>query len=77
MHIKLHEAVHAGYDILHSITESAAQEYAPFKNKIVRGSNKPYVKADMRRVIMKRTRLMKGQMKLEKKILSDINNKEI
>ena len=78
LHTKLCETTHAYYQVLHSAIESVVQEHAPLKQRIVRGNHKPHVKAEMRKAIMKRTRLKKRANKTgKKKILRDIKNKEI
>ena len=59
LQIKLSETTHADYQVLHSVIVNVLQKHAPLKQRVVRGNNKPHVKADLRRAIMKRTRLKK------------------
>ena len=78
LHTKLSETIYTDYQVLHSTIKSVVQEHAPLKQRIVRGNEKPHVKAEMRRAIMKRTRLKKRANKTgKKKISRNINNKEI
>ena len=67
LHTKLSETTYADYQVLHSTIESVVQEHAPLKQRIVRGNDKPHMKAEMRRAIMKRTRLKKRANKTGKK----------
>ena len=59
LQIKLSETTNADYQVLHSVIVNVLQKHAPLKQRVVRGNNKPHVKADLRRAIMKRTRLKK------------------
>ena len=67
LHTKLSETTYADYQVLHSTIESVVQEHAPLKQRMVRGNDKPHVKAEMRKAIMKRTRLKKRANKTGKK----------
>ena len=64
-------------EVLCSVTESTLQKQAPLKQRLVRGNNKPHVKADLRKAIMTRSRLKKGLTNLEKKKTTrNMKNKE-
>ena len=59
LQIKRSETTHVDYQVLHSVIVNVLQKHAPLKQRLVRGNNKPHVKADLRGAIMKRTGLKK------------------
>ena len=52
LEINLKETTHADYQVLHSVIVNVLQKHAPLKQRVVRGNNKPHVKADLRRAII-------------------------
>ena len=64
---KLREVTCADYQVLHSVIENVVQEHVSLKQRAVRGNKMPRVKADMRKVFMKKTRLMRRANKIGKK----------
>ncbi len=54
LHAKLGEMAPTDTEVLSSVTESILQKHAPLKQRLVRGSNKPHVRADLRKAIITR-----------------------